>query len=804
MPFIEITGYIDSPSGANSFPFTLKKSKDSGYFLLNPFLPLLKQLNEDKTEIDVDELRTDLESIDNSIPVELQDLLLSKFGVLVDTDESGDRWITKDKAYELLSMINISQMFENQFDIENSNTVETGEKQQNEENLSEKEKTPDDININTEQGDNKETYSQDELLEKKRSTENLSQLKSGEYFDKTKRSQDLDLDIKMDSHRELGSPLKKIKYDASSANPAKEDGNDDKRGQNGESNVSKPFAIFSHDLTDEFLKLPLELHKAITFEVDADNNQRVKLESFLQKLLFPDAKNVEDENQNFPTFELLLNEIEQSFPNIELNLNIPVDEHGNTPLHWLTSIANIDLVKDLVRHGSNRLVCDNMGESALVKAVKSVNNYDSGTFEELLDYLYPCLILEDSMNRSILHHIIITSGMTGCSSAAKYYLDILMGWIVKQPTREVEGGKEKDVILQNLDLKWVISNMLNAQDSNGDTCLNIAARLGNVPIVDALLDYGADPYIPNKSGLRPIDFGAGTSKLNPKYGTNNSSTNDSEIKDEDMAGIDDNKTILGGLSKMKKPETDGLINDIKSLLSAVSKDYELEVSQHNEKLEKLRKDLVEQRQKLSISRESLVNAKQLRDQYNLLKEQLKNIQDGIQAEEENFREESQKLGISAEETSGIDWESSEFDADEPFRVEFIYNLLEDKLNSKYDGDIDRLIAETDVDAIVKEIEENYGDNEDKIDDMLPPAVLLKARINAYKRNDEHLERALNTIKVKQTKLESKFRRVLSLCLKIDEEKVDGMLDGLLQAISSEDPQDIDTDEMQDFLKKHAV
>lgn len=30
-----------------------------------------------------------------------------------------------------------------------------------------------------------------------------------------------------------------------------------------------------------------------------------------------------------------------------------------------------------------------------------------------------------------------------------------------------------------------------------------------------------------------------------------------------------------------------------------------------------------------------------------------------------------------------------------------------------------------------------------------------------------------------------------------------MLDGLLQAISSEDPQDIDTDEMQDFLKKHA-
>lgn len=88
-------------------------------------------------------------------------------------------------------------------------------------------------------------------------------------------------------------------------------------------------------------------------------------------------------------------------------------------------------------------------------------------------------------------------------------------------------------------------------------------------------------------------------------------------------------------------------------------------------------------------------------------------------------------------------------------------------------------------------------------DRLPPAAVLKARINAYKRNDKHLLTTLQTIKQKQTDLESKFRRVLSLCLKIDEHKVDAMLDGLLQAISSEDPQDVDTDEMQHFLKKHA-
>lgn len=81
---------------------------------------------------------------------------------------------------------------------------------------------------------------------------------------------------------------------------------------------------------------------------------------------------------------------------------------------------------------------------------------------------------------------------------------------------------------------------------------------------------------------------------------------------------------------------------------------------------------------------------------------------------------------------------------------------------------------------------------------------MKARINAYKKNDEFLQNLLNGIHEKQSNLEGKFRRVLSLCLKVDESKVDSMLDGLLQAISSEDPEDMDTGEMQEFLNKHAI
>lgn len=562
--------------------------------------------------------------------------------------------------------------------------------------------------------------------------------------------------------------------------------------------ADQPIVITTHDL-EKVNDTPITLRTADHPSDAVDNDQKLKLETFLQRLLFPEAhespSKLGSKNGNTNpshTFENALYEVDLSMPQVPLNLNIPADEHGNTPLHWLTSIANIDLVKELVKHGASRLLGDNAGESALVKAVKSVNNYDAGTFEELLDYLYPCLILKDSMNRTILHHIVITSGMSRCAIAAKYYLDILMGWVVKKQTRKLDGTP--DSIFQSIDLKWFINNLLNAQDSNGDTCLNIAARLGNVSIIDALLDYGADPVISNKSGLRPVDFGAGTSKLRGQKGEMS--------QPKIMSPAAGNKQV----TELSSVDTGNLIRELETLLNKVKTNYEDEVYQYKNKLEKLHSQLNSQRELLATSRDRLAHTKQLRDDYALLKEQLMNIKQGIDEEEENFRKESEFLGFSSEEASKIDWNSSEFDADEPFRIDIIYDLVEHKLNSTYKGNLEELLSQESVESIKKSLIANAG-SEDKLKEQLasslPPAPLLKARLEAYRKNDDHLQDVLVGIKEKRTDLENKFRRVLSLCLKIEEGKVDDMLDGLLQAISSEDPQEIDTEEMQDFLKKHS-
>lgn len=535
--------------------------------------------------------------------------------------------------------------------------------------------------------------------------------------------------------------------------------------------------VFQHDLPTV-----ATLQKTLPPVSNYSQDERIKLETLLQRILFPEHSN-SGTPEEYPAIDLSnqLRELEEQFPNVPLNLNIPIDEHGNTSLHWLCSIANLELLKQLIMFGSDRRIGDKSGESVLVKSVKSVNNYDSGTFEALLDYLYPCIVLVDDMDRTVLHHVVITSGMPGCNAAARYYLDILMGWIVKKQNRSTEAPCP---LLDQIDLQWVIAHLLNARDSNGDTCLNIAARLGNVAVVEALLDYGADPNIANNSGLRPIDFGAGTQ---PRFHSGGS----------DLLKT---PTRLSGNISDPLAESSSLITNIQALLKTISHDYDDEVKQHSEKMKELLETLTIKRETLAKARDRLAKAKQLQDEYNLLSDRLNNVENTITEEDQNFQLASQELGLSLDDVQAEGLNSADiiFDADEPFRIAYVYAKFEEKLKGEFNNDFELFLKHCNISQLVHELYETLPAGTE-----VPHPKILKARIKAYNRNESHLESTLQSIQTKQRNLESKFRKVLSLCLKIDEEKVDSMLDGLLQAISNEDPEDIDTDEIHTFLENNV-
>jgi regulatory protein SWI6 len=83
---------------------------------------------------------------------------------------------------------------------------------------------------------------------------------------------------------------------------------------------------------------------------------------------------------------------------------------------------------------------------------------------------------------------------------------------------------------------------------------------------------------------------------------------------------------------------------------------------------------------------------------------------------------------------------------------------------------------------------------------LPSAAVLKARLQAYKTNEETLREKAAKLHDRSTDLEEKFRRVVALCTGVTEDRVDSLLEGLVQAVES-DPGEVDTARVSSFLRK---
>ena len=169
-------------------------------------------------------------------------------------------------------------------------------------------------------------------------------------------------------------------------------------------------------------------------------------------------------------------------------MDIIIDELGHSPLHLAASLGQLNTVKALVENGADVNRGNYQGETPLIRSVLSTHNYDEQTFQTLLEILHPSIWTIDSTKRSVLHHAALTAGVKGRAPFARYYLEGVLAWIAQH---------------DNADFRSIV----DLQDENGDTALNISARVGNKGLVRTLLDVGADCSLANKLLLRPGDFG---------------------------------------------------------------------------------------------------------------------------------------------------------------------------------------------------------------------------------------------------------------------------------------------------------
>jgi regulatory protein SWI6 len=81
---------------------------------------------------------------------------------------------------------------------------------------------------------------------------------------------------------------------------------------------------------------------------------------------------------------------------------------------------------------------------------------------------------------------------------------------------------------------------------------------------------------------------------------------------------------------------------------------------------------------------------------------------------------------------------------------------------------------------------------------LPPTHVLRARVNAYKDNNETLAQSVQGLENKSSNLAATYRKIISLCTQVEEKAVDGLLDNLLRAVESEQ-EEVDLSRIRDFL-----
>jgi regulatory protein SWI6 len=192
-------------------------------------------------------------------------------------------------------------------------------------------------------------------------------------------------------------------------------------------------------------------------------------------------------------------------------LDMPVDKSSNTALHWAATLARIPLLKALIARGASIFRVNRVGESALMRAAVVINNFDNGTFPDLLEILGPIIEFRDSRGRTVLHHIAITSAIKGRSQTTKYYLESLLEFVVRPgcAPNSQQSFTNGPPALKSMGIGRFMSEIVNVQDNSGDTALNIAARIGNRSIISQLLEVGADTSITNRSNLCAVDFGIG-------------------------------------------------------------------------------------------------------------------------------------------------------------------------------------------------------------------------------------------------------------------------------------------------------
>ncbi|KAF1968081.1 apses transcription factor-like protein [Bimuria novae-zelandiae CBS 107.79] len=459
------------------------------------------------------------------------------------------------------------------------------------------------------------------------------------------------------------------------------------------------------------------------------------------------------------------------------DLDMPIDNSSNTALHWAATLARVSLMRLLVSKGANMFRGNAAGQTPLMSAVSVNNSLDHSCFPETLEILAPLIELRDAQGRTILHHIAVTCAIKGRAASSKYYLEALLEYLVRSnigathSAYEGNGNGPKPIGLMRF-----MQDMVNARDKAGNTALNLAARIGNRNIISQLMEVQADPTIPNHKGTRPIDFGVGsdanadlpTAVSSPSKGKAPLSKVEETSKEIQplMNSFLQSASMQFTQEARLKQDTIDRTNEAIAQLSALQKT-------ESQRLDNLR----------SRMRARQDRAKRISNLRRWVDLQRKSLAVSTDANIDQIRQ----IGYADIEGSNLAISASDL----PNQLLGAGDLLIRKasdgpayLNTPLPADA-AFLTQTNSSLLAS----------------LPSIATLRNKLEVYTKVNRKLAERSSMLKEKDGQLEVMYRKVVSLCTKVDEDRVDSVLDLLVQALDSDPLEGADVGRVKEFLRK---
>ncbi|KAJ4312326.1 transcriptional regulator swi6 [Fusarium piperis] len=419
-----------------------------------------------------------------------------------------------------------------------------------------------------------------------------------------------------------------------------------------------------------------------------------------------------------------------------LELDMPIDLQSHTALHWAATLARMPLLRALIAAGASPARVNASGETALMRACLVTNSMDHGSFPDLLEVLGGTIEARDQKGRTVLHHIAVTSAVKGRNAASRYYLESLLEWVVRQGSvpnsqnTQANGNvpSSQQSTIPKMGIARFMSEIVNAQDSAGDTALNIASRIGNRSIISQLLEVGADPNIPNKVGLRPVDFGIGGE------GTEDKTNGDANIE----------KNGVAGSSQRSRESSDEIVASITHLLTETGSAFQTEMKSKQASLDTLHSTLRTTSTQLGEARRSLEHLSATLKKQQLARQKVANLSHAREDEQVRLMQEQSR---TSQPNPSSSWETE---------LSAMLEAADDTSGGGFSGE-----------------------------GLLPSAAVLRARVNAVQGRRDMTRKMVSALKGRSRDVEVKYRRVVALCTGVQEAEVDAVVDGLLKAVESE-------------------